>query len=92
MRRDDINEIGLAAAIVLIALLVADAVWLHVKCARQEAEIAALSARLELHVNPPPEPEEPSFADKAADMYNKVKSAASAGYQAAKEELGKSAK
>ncbi len=89
MRRDDMNEIGLAAALVLIALLVADAVWLHVKCARQEAEIAALSARLEMHVNPPLPPEEPSFADKASDMYNKVKSAAVKGFEAAREEYSK---
>ena len=85
MRRDDINEIGLAAAIVLIALLVADAVWLHMKCLRQEAEIAALSVRTERLENPPAPPEEPSFADKAVDMYNKVKSAAVRGYEAAKD-------
>ena len=89
MRRDDVNEIGLAVAIVLVAVLVADAVWLHVKCARQATEIEALSARLEQHVNPPPEPSEPTFADKAKQTYDKVKSDAVRGYQAAKEELGR---
>jgi len=89
MRRDDVNEMGLAVAIVLIALLLADAVWLHVKCARQAAEIAALSLQLEQHVNPPEPLPEPSIADKAKQTYNKVKSAAAAGYQAAKEEFSK---
>ena len=89
MRRDDANEMGLAVAIVLIALLVADAVWLHVKCARQASELAALSDRLELHINPPQPPPEPSLADKAKQTYDKVKAAAVKGYQAAKEELDK---
>lgn len=92
MRRDDVNELGLAVAVVLIAILIADAVWLHVKCARQADEIASLSQRLEQHVNPPQPPPEPSLADKAKQTYDKVKAAAAAGYHAAKEELGKAAK
>ena len=89
MRRDDVNEMGLAVAIVLIAMLLADAVWLHVKCARQADSIDALSKRLELHINPPAPPSEPSLAYKAKHTYDKVKSAAVKGYQAAKEELDK---
>lgn len=87
MRRDDINEMGLAVAIVLIAILLADAVWLHVKCARQTSELAALSLRFEQHISPPPSG--PSLTDKAKQTYDKVKSAAVKGYQAAKEELDK---
>ena len=89
MRRDDINDMGLAVAIVLIVLLIADAVWLHVKCARQETELATLSRRVELLENPPQPPAAPSFADKAADTFNKVKSAAVKGYKAVKEEYTK---
>jgi hypothetical protein len=89
MRRDDANEMGLAVAIVLIAMLLADAIWLHVKCARQASDLAALSERLELHISPPQPPPEPSLADKAKQTYDKVKSAAVKGYQAAKEELDK---
>ena len=92
MRRDDVNEMGLAVAIVLIAMLLADAIWLHVKCARQESEIAALSLRLEQHVNPPESLPVSSLADKAKQTYDRVKSAAAAGYQAVKEELDKQGK
>ena len=92
MRRDDVNEMGLAILVVVAAVLAADAIWLHVKCARQADAIAALSERLELHVNPPAPPSEPSLADKAKQTYGKVKAAAAAGYHAAKEELGKGEK
>ena len=36
-----------------------------------------------------PEMQEPSLADQAKETYNKLKSAAAAGYQAAKEEYNK---
>ena len=84
------NDFAVAILVVVTALLVADCVWLHVRSRRQAEEIAALSKRLELHVNPPPpEPKEPSFAEKAKETYEKVKSAAARGYKAAKEELDK---
>ena len=103
MRRDDVNEIGLAVLVVVAALLAFDAVWLHVKCSRQETELSALTEqvavqtnvvaqltrRLELHINPPTPPAEPSFADKARQTYEKVKSAAAKGFEAAKEEYSK---
>ena len=103
MRRDDINEIGLAVLVVVAVLLALDAVWLHVKCRRQEAELSALTEQvvvqtnavaqltrsLELHINPPLPPPEPSFADKARQTYEKVKSAAAKGFEAAKEEYSK---
>jgi len=103
MRRDDVNEIGLAILLVAAVLLAADCVWLHVKCARQKSELAALtervtaqanalgelSNRLERHINPPAPPSEPTFADKAKQTYEKVKSAAVKGIEAAKEEFAK---
>lgn len=99
MRRDDVNEIGLAILLVAAVLLAADCVWLHVKCARQEARLAAftecvtaqanavveLSERLDRHINPPAPPSEPTFVDKAKQTYEKVKSAAAKGIEAAKE-------
>lgn len=96
MRRDDINEIGLAILLVAVVLLAADCVWLHVKCVRQEAALAAqadkvveLSKRVELHINPSAPPSEPTFADKAIQTYEKVKSAAARGIEAAKEAYSK---
>ncbi|MBO7482953.1 MAG: hypothetical protein J6U17_03600 [Kiritimatiellae bacterium] len=86
MRREDINEIGLAAAIVLILLLIADAVWLHVRCARLEAVAGDLPARIERLENPP---EDESFADKAANAYKRMKSAAVRGFEAARDEYKK---
>ena len=86
MEREDIKDLTLSILAVLSAILVVDCICLHVKCARQANELAALSERLELHINPPEPPPEPSFADKAADVYNRVKSAAVKGFEAAKEE------
>lgn len=89
MEREDAKDLALSILIVVAAILVADCIWLHVKSTRQEAELKALSERLELHVNPPVPDPEPSFADKAKQTYDKVKSAAVKGYEAVKEELGK---
>ena len=86
MNHEDAKDLTLSILVVVAAILVGDCIWLHVKCARQEKEVAALSARLEEQVNPPPEP---TFADKAKETYDKVKSAALKGYKAAKEELDK---
>ena len=89
MRSEDVNDLALAVLVVVAIALVADCVILHAKCARQARELASLSERLELHINPPVPPPEPSLADKAKQTYDKVKAAAAAGYRAAKEELGK---
>lgn len=86
MRRDDVNELATAILVVVTAVLFAHGIWMHVKCAALESEVAALSEKLELHINPPPEP---TFCDKAKQTYDKVKSAAVKGYQAAMEELEK---
>ena len=89
MEREDAKDLTLSILVVVAVTLVADCVWLHVKCARQETELKALSERLELHINPPVPAPEPSLADKAKQTYDKVKSAAVKGYEAVKEELGK---
>ena len=78
MRREDVNEIGLAALVVAAALLAADCVWLHVKCARQTEALAALEARVERHVNPPPKP---GLSERMRDSYEKAKAAAARGYE-----------
>ena len=90
MRRDDVNELATAILVVVAVVLAVHAVCLHVKSARQEARIAALAERLEQHLSPkaPPSGEE-SLADKAKSTYEKVKSAAVKGIEAAKEEYAK---
>ena len=92
MRRDDVNEVGLAILAVVAILLVADNVWLHIKCTRQaealtaqSAEFAALQEKVELHLNPPPAP---SVADRVKETYQKAKSAAARQYEAVKEKFG----
>jgi len=87
MDREDAKDLTLSILAVVVAILVFDCIFLHMKCARQSNELATLSLRLEQHINPPPSG--PSFADKAKQTYDKVKSAAVKGYQAAKEELDK---
>lgn len=80
MEREDVKDLTLSILVVVAVVLSADAVWLHVKCARQSALIAdqteligkcmesqdALAQRLELHINPP---SEPSLIDKAKAVY-----------------------
>lgn len=96
MKRDDVNEIGLAILVVVAALLAADNVWLHVKCARQTEALAALEARVEAHLNPPPTP---GVAEQVKETYRRAKSAAAKElenikstairqYEAVKEKLG----
>ena len=87
MEREDAKDLTLSIMVVVMAILVVDCICLHVKCARQSNQLMELSVRLEQHIKPPPSG--PSLTDKAKQTYNKVKSAAVKGYQAAKEELDK---
>ena len=89
MEREDAKDLTLSILVVVVALLLADCIWLHVKCTRQASELSALSVRLEQHINPPVEAEGPSLADRARQAYDKVKNAAVRGYEAAKGELNK---
>jgi len=100
MEREDAKDLTLSILAVVAVVLLADCVWLHVKCARQADAVR--------HINPPPEP---TLADKAkasyerakaatvegyekakaatARQYDKAKAATAAGYQAVKEKCGK---
>ena len=81
-------------------------VWLHVKCARLDDSVEALSASVEQMSAKQAmicdvvekrhgvkvgrrEQQEQTFADQAMETYEKLKSAAAKGYQAAKEEYNK---
>ena len=88
MNREDAKDLTLSILVVVAALLLADCIWLHVKCYRLEVNLAVLTERVELHINPP-KVEEPTFSDKAKQAFMKVKSAAEKGYDAAKRELAK---
>ena len=87
MEREDAKDLTLSILVVVVALLLADCIWLHVKCARLSDEAAALAERVERHINPPAEAERPSLAERARQTYDKVKNAAVKGYEAAKGEL-----
>ena len=43
MNREDAKDLTLSILVVVVAILAADCIWLHVKCAREEADIAALA-------------------------------------------------
>ena len=88
MNREDAKDLTLSILVVVAALLLADCIWLHVKCSRLEANVAALTERVELHINPP-KVEEPTLSEKAKQALMKVKAAAEKGYDAAKRELAK---
>jgi len=105
MEREDLKDLTLSILVVVAALLIIDCIWLHVKCSRAEtallateqnvAEMAARQKAVESVVEkhhgaivPSSEPEQ-SFTDQAKETYNKLKSAAAAGYQAAKDEFNK---
>lgn len=86
MEREDAKDLTLSVLVVVAMALVGCCIWLHCRVSRQADEIADLSRRLTALEPPPPEP---SFTDKAADVYNRVKSAAVKGFEAAKEEYSK---
>ena len=81
MTREDAKDLTLSILVVVAALLAADNVWLHCKCSAQRDELAALGQKLELHVNPPPEP---SLADRTNTAYDKTKDAVKRGYDKVK--------
>ena len=89
MEREDAKDLTLSILVIVAALLVADCIWLHVKCARNEAQIAELSELLVSHVAKEDASVGETFAEKAKATYKKVKAAAAKGLEAAKEELDK---
>lgn len=105
MEREDAKDLTLSILVVVAVLLLADCIWLHVKSSRAEDSLSAMEqmlaavserqsrivATVEKHHGAiaASAQEEPSFTEQAKETYNKIKSAAAAGYQAAKEEFNK---
>ena len=95
MTREDAKDLTLSILVIVVALLLADCIWLHVKCAGQQdaidfqqEEIAKctsfnemLAKKFDLHVNPPAEP---SVADKAKVAYTSAKEATVREYEKVK--------
>ena len=84
MEREDAKDLTLSVLVVVVLALVADCIWLHVKCARQSR---ALQAVIEQLSHPPQSSH--SFVDTAKQAFGNVKAAAEKGYDAAKSELRK---
>lgn len=89
MDREDAKDLTLSLMVVVNIALAAACIWLYLRMCGLETAVRDVSGRLEMHVNPPSMPEEPSLVDKAKSTYEKVKSAAKKGYEAAKEEYNK---
>lgn len=89
MEREYAKDLTLSILVIATSLLIADCIWLHVKCARYEAQIAELSEMLVSHVAKEDASLGETFAEKARATYEKVKSAAAKGLEAAKEEYAK---
>ena len=87
MDREDAKDLTLSILVIVAAVLAADCIWLHMRCSRQEETLQTLAVQVDRLLNPPPVQAEPSFSDKAKQTFNKVKSAAVKGYEAAKDEL-----
>lgn len=86
MTREDAKDLTLSILVVVVAVLVADCIWLHLKCARLEKATQAFERRMvELHAAD----DGSTFGERAKKAYDKVKAAAAAGYNAAKEEYAK---
>ena len=87
MDREDAKDLTLSILVIVAAVLAADCIWLHMMYSRQEETMQTLAVQVDRLLNPPPVQAEPSFSDKAKQTFNKVKSAAVKGYEAAKDEL-----
>ena len=81
MTREDAKDLTLSILVVVVALLVADNIWLHCKCSSQRDELAALGQKLELHINPPPGP---TLKERTKAAYDKTKDAVKRGYEKVK--------
>lgn len=85
MTHEDAKDLTLSVLVVIAVLLVADCIWLHVKCERQAemlreqaAELSVLRKQLEAHLNPPP------LSDRVKEAYEKAKVATREQYEKAK--------
>lgn len=84
MTREEAKDLTLSILVVVVALLVADNIWLHCKCSSQRDELDSLEQKIELHINPPPGP---TMKERAKAAYDKTKDAMKRGYQSAKEKF-----
>ena len=89
MTREDAKDLTLSILVVVAALLVADNIWLHVKCSRQADALAATARRIEEHVNPPPGP---TLTERTKAAYGSAKDAVKRGYEKVKESFTKKPK
>lgn len=97
MTREDAKDLTLSILVIVVVLLIADCIWLHIKCAGLHRSECALQTTLEAHLNPPPVPtvadKTKGAYDRAKDStvreYKRLKAATAAGYDAAKKELDK---
>lgn len=81
MTQEEAKDLALSILVIVAALLVADVIWLHCKCAKQCERIAALERRVELHVNPPAGP---SVGELAKEAIDKTADAVRRGYRSVK--------
>ena len=86
MTREDAKDLTLSILVVVVALLVADNIWLHCKCSSQCDELAALGQKLELHINPPPGP---TLTERTKAAYGSAKDAVKRGYEKVKGSFSK---
>ena len=86
MEREDAKDLTLSILVIAVAALLADCVWLHIKCAKQSEALQALTVQMDKLISPPRQ-SKASFSETAKKTFNKVKSAAVRGYEAAKDEL-----
>ena len=77
MTREDAKDLTLSILVIVAVLLAADNLWLHTR-------FAALEQKIELHINPPPEP---TMKERAKAVYDKTKDAVKRGYQSVKEKF-----
>ena len=86
MTREDAKDLTLSILVVVTLILVADNIWLHVRCSRQADALAATAQRIEAHINPPPGP---SFKERTKAVYGSAKDAVKRGYEKVKESFTK---
>ena len=86
MTHEDAKDLTLSVLVVIAVLLVADCIWLHVKCERQAetlrgqaSELSVLRKQLEAHLNPPP------LSDRVKEAYEKAKMATKEKYEQVKD-------
>jgi hypothetical protein len=89
MNREDAKDLTLSVMIIVNIALVTTTVWLYCRTCSLETSIRKISDRMEKHINPPSRLEKSSLANKAKETFEKVKSAAQKGFEAARDDYKK---